>query len=289
MSKQKISSKHHFIPRFLLKEWQDENGCLWIYQRNDGGDISFRKGAPKSVAYVENLYTIYPEYRGVQEPSDKVEKEVMAKIDDQAAIVHRKLLDFGLDALTEEERYIWSVFMVCMIERSPKKIERYKSLAKIDDYVDELLKTHPNMANVIERTGLNIQAVSNNTILKFIVDRIFDSELAKSISRMSWAIVQTDIPGEHFVLGDNVVVINNGAVEDEPLYFIRLAISPNKLLILTYDSSTLESDFAGVLTIVYNIDVISKSEKYIVSSRELKDETCTKFSKIIKEMHRVQP
>jgi len=213
----------------------------------------------------------------------------MAKIDDQAAVVHRKLLDCGVGALTEDERYIWSVFMVCMIERNPKKIERYKGLAKIDDYVEELLKAHPSMASVIEKADFNIQAVRDNTILRLMVDRIFDSGLANSINRMSWVVVKIDMSGEHFVLGDNVVVVNNGAVEDEPLYFIRLAISPNKLLIMAYDSSILESDFVGVLTVVYNIDVISKSEKYIVSSRELKDETCTKFSRIIKEMHCVQP
>ncbi|MER2016450.1 DUF4238 domain-containing protein [Pseudomonas simiae] len=287
MSKQKVSTKHHFIPRFLLKEWQDESGHLWIYQRNGGGDISLRKGAPKSVAYVENLYTVYPEYRGAKEPSDEVEREVMAKIDDQAAVVHRKLLEFGVGALTEDERGIWSVFMVCMIERSPKKIEKYKSLANIDDYIDELLKAHPGMANIIEKVGFDIQAVRDNTILKFMVDTIFDSELAKSISKMSWVVVHVDMSGEHFVLGDNVVVINNNAVEDEPLYFIRLAISPNKLLIMAYDAAILDSDFVGVLTIVYNIDVISSSEKYVVSSRALKDETCTKFSRIIKEMHRV--
>lgn len=252
-----------------------------------GRDISFRKGAPKSVAYVENLYTVYPEYRGAKESSDEVEREVMAKIDDQAAVVHRKLLDCGVSALTKEERYIWSVFMVCMIERNPKKIERYKGLAKIDDYVEELLKAHPSMSSVMEKGGFNIQAVRDNTILKLVVDRISDSELSNSISRMSWVIVKVNMSGEHFVLGDNIVVVNNGALDDEPLYFIRLAISPSKLLILAYDSSALDSDFVGVLTMIYNVEVISKSEKYIVSSRELKDEACTKFNRIIKEMHRV--
>lgn len=222
MSKQKSSTKHHFIPRFLLKEWQDENGCLWIYQRNGGGDISLRKGAPKSVAYVENLYTIYPEHDGVREPSDKTEKDVMAKIDDQAAVIHRKILDFGVNALTEAEREIWSVFIICMIERSPKKIERYKSLAKLDDHIKELLKKHPNMASIIEKSNLNMQAVRDNIILKFMVEKIFDSEFSRSISQMSWTVAQVSMPGEHFVLGDNAVVINNGAVDDEPLYFIRL-------------------------------------------------------------------
>ncbi|MGF6097256.1 DUF4238 domain-containing protein [Pseudomonas sp. 18175] len=287
MSKQNASTKHHFIPKFLLKEWQDEDGFLWIYQRNGGGDISFRKGAPKSVAYVENLYTVFPEYIGAKEPSDEVESKVMAKIDDQAALIHRKLLDHGVGALTEEERDVWSVFMVCMIERNPKKIERYKSIAEIDNYFEELLKAHPGLAGVIERAEFNIQAVRGNTVLKLMVDRIFDSEVAKSISCMSWVVVQVDMSGEHFVLGDNVVVINNGAIEDEPLYFIRLAISPSKLLILAYDSSALDSDFVSVLTLVYNIDVISRSDKYVISSRELKDEACTKFSRVVKEMHRV--
>ncbi|NUU34750.1 DUF4238 domain-containing protein [Pseudomonas sp. C2B4] len=287
MSQQKVSTKHHFIPRFLLKEWQDESGALWIYQRNGGGDISFRKGAPKSVAYVENLYTIYPEYRGAKEPSDEIEKEVMAKIDDQAAIVHRKLLDHGVNALSEEERSIWSMFMASMIERSPKRLEKYKRIAEIDDYVNELHEANPSIARLIEKLDFNVQALRDNTILKFMVERVLDSELAQTIGKMSWIVAHINALGEHFVLGDDVVVINNGAVEEEPLYFIRLAISPDKLLILVYDSSSLSSDFIGTLTMVYNIEVISKSEKYVISSRALRDEVCTKFSKILEEMHRV--
>jgi len=146
----------------------------------------------------------------------------MAKIDDQAAVIHRKILDFGVNALTEAEREIWSVFIICMIERSPKKIERYKSLAKLDDHIKELLKKHPNMASIIEKSNLNMQAVRDNIILKFMVEKIFDSEFSRSISQMSWTVAQVSMPGEHFVLGDNAVVINNGAVDDEPLYFIRL-------------------------------------------------------------------
>ncbi|MFK3826778.1 DUF4238 domain-containing protein [Pseudomonas fulva] len=74
MSKQKISSRHHFIPRFLLKEWQDDAGDLWVYQRNGGGEISYRKGAPKSVAYVEGLYTLLPEHRLSKPASDEIER-----------------------------------------------------------------------------------------------------------------------------------------------------------------------------------------------------------------------
>ncbi|MFU2327811.1 DUF4238 domain-containing protein [Pseudomonas sp. NFX98] len=286
MSKQQVSSKHHFIPRFLLKEWQDESGQLWIYQRNGGGNISFRKGAPKSVAYVENIYTVYPELPGTRERSDEVEKGFMANIDDQAAIVHRKLLECGVGALTAQEKGIWSLFIASMIERSPRKLERYKRLAQVDDYVEELFQSNPKMAAVVEKARIDVQAVRGNTILKFMMERILDPDVVQKIGEMSWAITQVDMSGEHFVLGDNVVIINNGAVEDEPLYYIRLAISPSKLLILTYDADVLDSDF-GVLTVLYNIEVISKSEKYVISSRELKDETCTKFNRIVEEMHRV--
>ncbi len=287
MSKQQVSTKHHFIPKFLLREWQDESGCLWIYHRNGGGDISLRKGAPKSVAYVENLYTLYPEYRGAKQSSDKIEKEVMAKIDDQAAIVHRKLLDCGVNALTVKERTIWSIFMASMIERSPQRLERYKNISQVDDYIDDLHEAHPNVAGLIETLGFNVQAVRDNTILKFMVERVLDSELSQSIGKMEWIIAQTNTSGEHFVLGDSALIINNDAAEDEPLYFIRLAISADKLLILAYDSSSLSFDFIATLTITYNIAVISKSEKYVISSRALKDEACTKFNKILEKMHRV--
>lgn len=287
MSTQAVSTKHHFIPRFLLKEWKDESEALWIYQRNGRGDISFRKGAPKSVAYVENLYTIYPEYRGAKESTDEIEKEVMAKIDDQAAMVHRKLLDYGVNELTDDERTAWSMFMASMVERSPQRLDRYNDASQLDDYDDDLQGLHPNVAELIERGELNVGAIRNNTVLRFMVERVLDSEFAKLICKMDWFIAQVTTMGEHFVLGDSAAIVNNGTTEEEELYFIRLAISPDKLLILAYNSSRLDLDFVNMLAATYNLLVISRSEKYVISSRELKDEVYTKFNRIIERAHRV--
>ncbi|MFI8560054.1 DUF4238 domain-containing protein [Pseudomonas putida] len=287
MSKPQFASKHHFIPKFLLRKWQDDSGRLWVYKRNGAGEISYRKGAPKSVAYVENLYTILPEHKLSKPASDEIETEVMGRLDDRAAIIHEAILERGLDCLTEEDRYIWSMFIASMLERSPQRLQTYKERAGVDGLVKELNELYPGADGLVDKFGFDIDALVNNVTLKFMVDRILNSDLAHDIYRMQWLIVENNIPGEHFVLGDYALIINNASIVDEPLYFLRVAIAPNRLMLFACDQSALDDDFVSVLTISYNIVVIEKSVRYVISSRGLADGPHTKFSRIIKEMHRV--
>ncbi|MGG7633299.1 DUF4238 domain-containing protein [Pseudomonas sp. ES1] len=287
MSKQKISSRHHFIPRFLLKEWKDDAGDLWVYQRNGGGEISYRKGAPKSVAYVDGLYTLFPEHRLSKPASDEIEKEVMAKLDDRAAIIHKVIIDQGVNAISEEDRYIWAVFIASMIERTPHRLKEYKDRANIEDLIRELNEAYPGADQLVDKFGFDVKALVNNTTLKFMVDRILSHDLALDIAKMEWIVVRINSPGEHFVLGDRALVVNNAPDVEEPLYFIRLAIAPDKLMLLAFDSSIVDHDFISALTMTYNVTVMERSERYVISSRELVNGSHTKFDRIIREMHRV--
>lgn len=287
MSNPQFASKHHFIPKFLLRKWQDHSGSLWVYKRNGGGEISFRKGAPKSVAYVEDLYTIRPEHKLSKPASDEIETEVMGRLDDRAAIVHEAILERGLDGITEEDRYLWAVFIASMMERSPQRLQVYKERVGVEEMVKELDAIYPGAEGLVDKFGFDIDALVSNTTLKFMVDRILNSDLAQNIYNMQWLIVQNNISGEHFVLGDHALIINNASVVDEPLYFLRMAIAPDRLMLFAYDQSALDDDFTAILTMTYNIMVIEKSVRYVISSRELVDGQHTKFSRILTEMHRV--
>ena len=260
---------------------------LWVYKRNGGGRISYRKGAPKSVAYIEDLYTIRPEHKLSGPASDEIETEVMGRLDDRAAIVHEAILDRGLSGITEEDRYLWSVFIASMIERSPQRLQLYKERAGAEEMVKELSAIYPGADGLVDKFGFDIDALVDNTTLKFMVDRILNSDLAHNIYNMQWLIVHNNISGEHFVLGDHALIINNASTVDEPLYFLRIAIAPDRLMLLAWDQSILDDDFTSILTVTYNITVIEKSVKYVISSRELVDGQHTKFSRILEEMHRV--
>ncbi|MDZ5602298.1 DUF4238 domain-containing protein [Pseudomonas sp. RP23018S] len=287
MSSPQFASKHHFIPKFLLRKWQDDSGRLWVYKRSDGGGISLRKGAPKSVAYVENLYTIRPEHKLSKPASDEIETEIMGRLDDQAAIIHKAILDRGLDSITLEDRYMWSVFIASIIERSPQRLQMYKEQASVQEVIKELNGLYPGAEALVDRFGFDIDAVVNNTVLNFMVDRVLNSDLACDIYNMQWLIVQNNIPGEHFVLGDHALVINNASAVDEPLYFLRIAIAPDKLMLFAYNQSALDDDFISTLAATYNIMVVEASLRYIIASRELVDGQYTKFSRILNEMHRI--
>lgn len=258
---------------------------MGLHEKWWGGDIISKRGS-EICCICEDLYTILPEHKHSKPASDEIETEIMGRLDDRAAIIHGAILERGLDGITEEDRYIWSVFIASMMERSPQRLHTYKERAGSEEIVKELNEIYPGAEELVDKLGIDVTALVSNTTLNFMVDRILNSDLAQDIYKMHWVVVQSNSPGEHFVLGDHALIINNASVVDEPLYFIRLAISPNKLMLLVYDHSALDDNFASILTITYNIIVIERSARYVISSKELVDGQYTKFSRIINEMHR---
>jgi len=286
MSVQKSAAKHHFVPKFILRAWQDDKKFLWIYNRNNKGDISFRRGAPKSVAYIENLYTLYPEFRGSRPKADEVESTVMAKIDDNAAVVHRILLEEGVQAVDEKGRRVWAVFIASMMERSPKQLQQYKEVIPLSEIESDLRMLGPNAIDLISSGGLNLESIRNNVVMKFMVERILDPEFVELLCRMHWFVIRNEICGEHFVLGDDSLIINNGSGDGQSLYVIRIAISPDMLFVMVYDDAWLDDELIRVLAVSYNLNVIRASERYVISSRELKNSTLTKYQRALDELHR---
>ncbi len=248
--------------------------------------MSYRQGDPKSVAYVENLYTLKPEHPTRSGPSDEIERTFMGEIDDQSSSIHKKLVRDGVGSLTANERTTWSKFISSMLERTPKRLDSYKDAPSIEEYLDSLKKVNPGVFAAIERNGIDIQAARGNVALSFMVERIVDPEFIESINRMEWIIAEFATEDEHFILGDEALIVDNGEHTNYEPSFIRLAISPGKLLILVNESLDIDDDLIAILSVTYNIEVIRSSERYVISGKELSDEAHTKFSKALEELHK---
>lgn len=285
MSNKPKSKRHHFIPKFFLNQWKDKNGKLWIYQQNNDGGISYREGNPTSVAYVKNLYTLKSEHPARGGASDIIERTFMGEIDDQSSIIHKKLVCSGVDVLTANEKTIFSKFISSLIERTPKKLDIYKKASPIEDYLENLKSVNPSIFEAIERNNIDIEAIRDNVTLSFMMERIIDPEFIDSINQMEWIIVEHAIDDEHFILGDDALIVDNGEDTNHEPSYIRIAISPSRLLILVAKSLDVDDDFIALLVFTYNPIVIRSSKRYIISSKKLSDATHTKFNKALKELH----
>lgn len=82
--------EHHFVPAFLLREWQTGEDDKLTSLRWARGAVVANRYKAKSVAKQRHLYST-----GVAErrPNNKLEREFMGpKVDDPAAIAHQVML-----------------------------------------------------------------------------------------------------------------------------------------------------------------------------------------------------
>ena len=115
---------HHFVPAFLLREWEGgEDKKLTSFRWSRGAVVDSRFKA-KSVAKQRHLYsTSTNEGR----PDNKLERDFMGPVvDEPAAIAHRVMLTHGIDALTEDLWRDWARFLVCQMMRVPKMVAYVK-------------------------------------------------------------------------------------------------------------------------------------------------------------------
>ncbi len=113
-------AEQHYVPRFLLEDWQSAPDKKLTSMRWDRGKIVASRFKAKAVAKRRHLYsTSRSSVSDVQ-----IERDFLGPyVDTPAALVHQKLLKPGsLPKLSANEKSIWSRFLVAQLFRSPPMI-----------------------------------------------------------------------------------------------------------------------------------------------------------------------
>ena len=85
--------RHHYVPQFHLRRWTGSDGMLWRYERRPDRVLR-RRTAPRATAYERELYTTH-ELLFPEEASDVLETDFFSRLDSDAAIAFRRLIDDG--------------------------------------------------------------------------------------------------------------------------------------------------------------------------------------------------
>jgi hypothetical protein len=117
--------RHHYVPQFYLRKWYVPGQSEFLlYYRDDAGRVLYGRRSAKSVGFVKGLYATVPDFLGVHhELSNEIEQKFFSPLDSMASEVHRKLLASGTDGLSSKDRFVWSLFVNSLLERSPARIE----------------------------------------------------------------------------------------------------------------------------------------------------------------------
>lgn len=81
-----VSRRHHYVPQFLIKNFADEDGLLYVFDKQTGR-IAKQRQSPKSVFFEMDRNTVL--FNG--EPKDHLES-LYAVLDDDAAIQLQRVL-----------------------------------------------------------------------------------------------------------------------------------------------------------------------------------------------------
>jgi len=214
--------------------------------------------------------------------SDEIETVFFSRIDAEAALVHRKLISSGTRELSIEDRCVWALFLNSLLERSPRRIAEIEQSVDAAELFAEFKGYWPRLNTQEILNRIDAKSAVRNTLLRALVDYIVDEPFVKYVSEMVWTIFDLREGEDHFLTGDCPLVVNGGR-SDDPIYFLTIALSPERLLVMHKDVPDFDSGFVQTLAIMHSIQVITQTERHLVSSRRLIDSPSIKYVKAVEQ------
>ncbi len=267
-----FSIRHHYIPIFLIKEFSNKDGLLYIYDKSKDKILDNLR-SPKSIFFENERNTVKIDDA---KKTSLIEDEFYKKLDDTSAkyikclqtskIVPELLSD---DNLAQLQFFIINLFWrLPLTDFAAKDLIKRAEINSIGIDPEELRKDEG--WNKIQRMGLYKETIKQMT----------NSPTKRESIYVKIAEFEEDI----FVIGDYPLIFKNqlskftDLVEDD--YFI--ALSSKRIL-----SSSLKPlvKLTKRMSLNYNAAIIDQSKKYIASNNLNLLQVSVDFYKVLKEKH----
>lgn len=245
----KPSSRHHYIPRFLINGFTNSDGLLYIYDKKKD-EILKKPRPPKSIFFENNRNTLE---LNKTTKSSIIEDLLYAKIDQKTSPITKYYQTEELSKINFqiEDNAIFLFFLITLFWRIPNTdytasnlMDNFKIIANGID--PELLKRDPVF-----------RKISRATLFKHHIDEI--KRLATKGKK--WVnIHQSGIP--IYVIGDYPILFRNQTDKFSEINNtdILTAVSSNRIYSSTNNKLT---NFSTRHSMLYNACIINQSMKYI--------------------------
>lgn len=263
---------HHYIPQFLLREWQNDQGKLCRFTRPFSSKIDVKWVSPKQVGFENNLYSITG---APAETAQIVEQGFMQAVDDAAADALAILtgkLDWRWD---ERTRSGWARFISSIWYRTPENLAAFKraavgiwraSDANIQARYEQIRK--PGDPPLFEdRVLRDDENALEKIALRLFTHSIDDAERGAFISNMSWNVLTLDGSGHDFLISDNPVIASNGIARRGG--HIAIPIGPKKLFLATGTHDThvdICSKPSALIASMVNVLVVERASHFVAGT-----------------------
>ncbi len=203
-------ARHHFVPQMLLKNFCDDDGTLWYFDKSRS---NFRavKRHPRSVFFSDDYYAV-PLANG--ETDFQVEAD-LSRLEKAAALVIDKICKSArkgrMPGLAPSEKRTWSKFVFSQWKRTPDSMTGRFSLDDVREWVTEDVAA-------LERLGVKVdQAMKADVLSNSSIERMLRGARARNavetagnvealVNDMGIFIAHIPRPNKAFVISSHPVV-----------------------------------------------------------------------------------
>jgi hypothetical protein len=267
--------KHHYIPKFYLKQWACADGRLCEFSR-PYKRVEPRRTHPDGTGYIRGLYT----FSGLPSAAvNYLENVFLLHADDGAADVHRRLLadDVEFDGPTKSS---WSRFIMSLFHRNPEAIERITTKISQDfpasleqfraGYETNRHESDPVTFEEFQEKLSTDRAAFERTVV-MVLQRIMDSQLVGGgLNEMIWGVVRVFKSRYPLLTSDRPVVMSNGLARPEA--HIVMPISPDRIFVAARKVETAREIDArgkrGELVEELNDRIVRQARRFVYSCND---------------------
>ena len=223
--------RHHYVPRFYLANWCERDGMIPFSMRAEDGSILQSRVKPSATAFENRLYS----YQKVPEDRRQaIEKQFFAaEVDDKAASIYPKIVAGHIADLSEEERILWTRFLIASRIRVPEIIHDLKTGAATE-LRRSLLEDHEEFLSVrgeageetlLEWTENNYIGLVDNFGMMILPGIITDPKHTEIIANMHWWIEDLSRANVSLLTSDRPLWVSAGLLK--PNCLLALSLSPD--------------------------------------------------------------
>lgn len=285
---------HHFVPRFLLNRWADNNSNCMVHSfwwEEYPQKVLQDRISTKTACQEEDLNA----FHGVP-PSQRNAPEddfFTPRIDTPASKVLRHMLSEGIETLSFEQRERWARFLVALGVRTPEALREkgYSYTRKALGNAKEKANGPPDMeAHVSQIIEQNMASLQKNMPIQTAMALASDQEIIPSVMAMTWWLRKFDrddiLIGDRPLLATPRTTLPCGIPLKAPNCMIVLPISPNTLFFASCNPRNISSHrkkSEGRLVCIINEETVTCARKYVFC-QNLKSKNRI-FALIEKKMH----
>ena len=237
-----LPRNHHYIPIFLLQQWNNDGGKLIEYSHKYGKFISKLVG-PAGTAFERDLYAFPelpdPEAQHIESVSLNYSDGIAAR----ALAIHLNRPNAPWDA---ELRSGWSRFIIglqhrhpdAMKEIRPALVKAWETGSDTSQCEYEKIRKPADPEKFEDYIAKNNPLIPAKARVNLIVKSILDNEkVGTKVNHMRWAVVDVTPSDIDLLLSDRPVLRFNLG---KPEGYVTMPISPKKLFIAANEQATLK-------------------------------------------------